>query len=88
MARQKIGSVYASKDPGSSMYIKVDLYKTDTLTLKNGQYINVESKDFQLASIAKALEAGRLTEDQAEQAAARVSKMPDFILGELILNTK
>ena len=88
MARKKIGSVYASKDPTKSMYIKVDLLNQDVITLRNGEYINVESKDFQLASIANALANGRLSEEQAEQAAARVSKMPDFILGELILNTK
>jgi hypothetical protein len=88
MARLKIGSVFKSKDPTKSNYIKIDIFNTDSIVLKNGEYINVESKAYQLASLARAVGAGVITEDNAEKARARIEKMPDFVLGELILNTK
>lgn len=88
MARQKLGQVYKSKDPLKSNYIKIDLNGRDSITLKHGQYVQVESKAYQLASLQRAVEAGRLTAEQGEQAQARVSKMPDFVLGELILLTE
>jgi hypothetical protein len=88
MARKKLGQVYKSKDTTKSNYIKVDLQDKGAVTLKHGQYIQVESKAYQLASIARAVEAGKLSEEQGEQAAARANKMPDFVLGELILITE
>ena len=88
MARQKLGQVYKSKDPLKSNYIKIDLKGKDSVTLKHGQYIQVESKAYQLASLGRAVEAGRLTGEQADQASERINKMPDFVLGELILLTE
>ncbi len=88
MARQKIGSVYKSQDPTKSNYIKVDLLSKDSITLRHGEYINVESKAYQLKSLAEALAAGRISEDNAEKAKARIEKMPDFVLGELIYVSK
>ncbi len=85
MARTKIGAVVKSKDPGRSNYIKIDLYNTDTITLKNGQYINVESKAFQLNAIREAVAAGRMSEENGEKALARAEKIPDFVLGELVV---
>lgn len=88
MARQKIGSVYKSQDPNKSNYIKVDLMNKDSITLKHGEYVQVESKAYQLKSLQAAIEAGRMTEENGEKARARIEKMPDFVLGELILVTK
>lgn len=88
MARQKLGQVYKSKDKDKSNYIKIDLKDRGAVTLKHGQYVQVESKAYQLASLQRAVEAGRLTEEQATQAEARINKMPDFVLGELILLTE
>lgn len=88
MARNKIGSVYKSMDPTKSNYIKVDLFGKDAITLRHGEYINVESKAYQLKSLEKALAEGRISEDNAEKAKGRIEKMPDFVLGELILNSK
>lgn len=88
MARQKIGSAYKSQDPTKSNYIKVDLLNKDSITLRHGEYINVESKAYQLKSLEAALVAGKITEDNAEKAKARIEKMPDFVLGELIYVSK
>lgn len=88
MARQKIGSVYKSQDPAKSNYIKVDLQNKDSITLKHGEYVQVESKAYQLKSLQAAVEAGKISEENGEKARARIEKMPDFVLGELILVTK
>lgn len=85
MARQKLGQVYKSKDPNKSNYIKIDLLGKDSVTLKHGQYVQVESKAYQLKSLDAAVEAGRMSAENAEKAKERVNKMPDFVLGELIL---
>jgi hypothetical protein len=85
MARKKIGGVYKSKDPNKSNYIKIDLQDKGAVTLKHGEYVQVESKAYQLRSLDAALEAGRLSADSAAAAKARVEKMPDYVLGELIL---
>lgn len=88
MARKKIGAVYMSKEKDQANYIKIDLYNEETITLKQGQYINVESKKYQLASLQKALSNGLISEENAEKARVRIENMKDFVLGELILVTK
>lgn len=88
MPRLKLGSVYKSKDPEKSNYIKIDLKSKDTVTLKHGEYVQVESKAFQLRSVEKALEKGVLSKENAKKATDRINEIPDYVLGELILVTK
>lgn len=88
MPRVKLGNVYKSKDPEKSNYIKIDLITKDAITLKHGEYVQVESKAFQLRSVEKALEKGVLSKENAEKAKTRINQIPEYVLGELILVTK
>jgi hypothetical protein len=81
--RQTIGSVYKSRDPTKSNYIKIK-DNIEPVTLTPGSFIQVESKAFQLASLAAALEKGVLSEENAAKAEERINKIPDFVLAELI----
>ena len=55
------------------------------VSLKQGDIIRVENKKFQLASLEGAVQAGKLSEEQAEKARERINKIPDFVLAELIV---
>lgn len=86
MSKQKrltIGSVYKSKDPTKSNYIKIK-DNIEPVTLAPGSYIQVESKAFQLASLQSAVERGILSEENATKAEERIQKIPDFVLAELV----
>lgn len=83
--RQTIGQVYKTKSPERSNYIQINKNLKDPVTLQPGQYISVESKKFQLESLARAQELGKISEENAEKARERINKIPDFVIGELIL---
>lgn len=83
--RVKLGQVYKSKDATKSNYIQIDPQLKQPVTLNPGQYIQVESKGYQLASLARAAEKGLISEENAEKAKDRIEKIPEFVLGELIL---
>lgn len=84
--RVNIGSIVKSKDPKKSNYLKLNLGKLGgSVTLKDGQYLQVESKKFQLDSLKDAVEAGRMSEETAADIRERVEKIPDFVLSEVIL---
>lgn len=88
-ARTTIGSVVKSQDPSKSNYIKMYLKNTGgSITLTDGQTLSVESKAYQLKSLEAAVAAGKLSEENAEKARERINKIPDFILGEVILVSK
>jgi hypothetical protein len=80
MARRRrvIGSVCKTKEPGKSPYLKI----SGDVTLRQGQYVNLESAKAQLASLEEAVKNGKLSEDIAEKARERISKIPDFVLFE------
>jgi hypothetical protein len=62
---------------------KVDLPPgTDSITLKNGQYLNLENKAYKLAS----LEANRekMSPENYEKAVERINKMPDYVFFEVL----
>jgi len=59
-----------------------------TLTVSDGQILSVESKSYQLKSLEAAVSAGKLSEENAEKARERISKIPDYVLGELVLVNK
>lgn len=73
--RTTIGSIVKSKENGKPDYIKVN----GAHVLKDGQFLNLESKAFQLASLEEAVKAGKLSGDAAEQARARINNIPDFV---------
>lgn len=87
--RTVVGSVIKSKDASKPNYIKFNLRNTNgVLTLKDGQTLSVESKKFQLDSLNRAKESGKLSGDVAESIEERINKIPDFVLGELVLVEK
>lgn len=78
MARKvTIGSIVKSKD-GTGKYIKV----RNGVTLKEGQYINVESKAELLAKLEQALSNGKISAETAEKQRGYIEKIPDFVLAE------
>lgn len=88
-SRTTVGSVNKSQDPTKSNYIKFYLKNTGgTLTVNDGQTLSVESKSFQLKSLEAAVAAGKLSEENASKARERIEKIPEYVLGELILVTK
>ena len=74
-----IGDIVKSKN-GTGKYIKVF---ADSVVLTKGQYINVESKAEQLASLESAREAGKISEETYENALARLEKIPDYVIAQL-----
>ena len=93
MARRQIGSVQKTKDeklrfkdsngkPIKEFYIKI----TEDVTLKKGDFINLENKQVKLAS----LEANRdkMSADSYDKALERIENMPDFVQFELIRVTR
>jgi hypothetical protein len=66
MAKSKrltIGSVCKSKDAAKPDYIKIN----EDVTLKKGDFLNLESKAYKLKSLDEAVTAGRLQGDAAER---------------------
>jgi hypothetical protein len=87
--RTVVGSVIKSNDKSRPNYIKFNLRNSGgVLTLKDGQTLSVESKNYQLESLEKAVSAGKLSEEIGEKIRTRIEKIPDFVLGEVILIDK
>lgn len=83
MAKYKrtiIGSVLKSKNEGEPAYIKIN----EDVKLAKGSTLKLESKKFQLESLAEAVEAGRLQGDLAEKIQERIQKIPDFVLFQIV----
>jgi len=88
MAKKKyrtIGSVVKSKDKSSPDYIKIG---RDDVVLKAGSTLQLQSKASQLASLEKAIEAGKISGESAEKARARLEKIPDFVRFEVVQVTE
>ena len=81
MKREVVGSFLKAKDDGKAPYIK---FKTD-VSFTNGSMVRVENKKFQLTSLESAVSAGKLSGEIAEKAKERINKIPDFVLGELVI---
>lgn len=86
--RTQIGSVVKSKDPNKPNYLKFNLRDSGSLTVKDGQTFSVESKQFQLKSLSNAVADGKISEEVAGKIRERIEKIPEFILGEVILVEK
>jgi hypothetical protein len=81
LKREVVGSFLKAKDEGKAPYIKIK----NAVAFKEGDIIRVENKKFQLASLESAIEAGKLGGENAEKARERINKIPDFVLGELVV---
>ena len=82
--RQIVGDVLKDKEDKSKSYIKV---KAD-ITLKAGDYLNLESKKHQLDGITKAFEEGKVNEEIFNSACERINKIPDFVMFSIVKLTK
>jgi hypothetical protein len=87
-ARNNIGSIVKSKDPNKSDYIQIRKDLKEALVLNAGDFISVETKAFQLASLERAVASGKLSEEQAAPARERINKIPDFVRAELVVINK
>lgn len=82
--RTVVGSVVKSKEAGKPDYIKVN----GTHVLTDGQYLNLESKANQLASLEEALKNGKLSGEAADQARERINKIPEFVRFQIVAVSK
>lgn len=74
-----IGSVVKGKN-GKGDYIKI----SRDVTLKEGTYLNLESKADQQKRLTESIENGKLSGDFAQKLQDRVNKIPDFVRFEIV----
>lgn len=87
--RTTIGSVIKSKNADSPNYIKMNLKQLGgAVTLTDGMTLSVESKAFQIRNLEQAVATGKLNQEVADKILERVLKIPDFVLGEIVLVNK
>lgn len=82
--RTVVGSLIKSQDASKPNYIKI----RNDLVLKAGQYVNAESKQFQLKSLESAVASGKIKGESAQKARERIEKIPDFVIAELVVTEK
>lgn len=80
-----VGSLYKvkpeDKEKGFPNYITIK----EDITLKKGEFVRAESKAFQLESLEKAITNKKLSEEIGGEIRARLEKMPDFVIAELVV---
>lgn len=97
--RSVVGSILKSKPDKEGNpqpdYISFNSYGRDALVKAlmsmesdKNLTLKLESKKFQLDSVDEAVKAGRLSEENAEAARERISKMKDFVRFDVVLLTK
>jgi hypothetical protein len=74
LKRVQVGSVCKSKEAGQPDYIK----------MRDGKIYRLESKKFQLDSLEKAVNEGKLSGEVVDQIKERIEKLPDFVRFEII----
>ena len=74
LKRSVVGSICKDKDKTKPDYVK----------MRDGKYYRLESQKYQLESLAKAVEAGKLSGDVAESIKERINKIPEWIRFELV----
>ena len=79
LKRRVIGSVVKAKE-GTGSYIKI----REDVVLKKGQSLRLESAKAQLASLEAAVTAGKLSNDMADKVRERISKIPTYLMFEII----
>lgn len=82
--RTVVGSVVKNKVEGKPDYITV----ANDIVLKKGQYLNLESKNFQLKGIEQAVADGKMSADVGQSASERINKIPDFVRFQIVLVEK
>lgn len=83
-SRTVVGSIVKSKDTKKPDYIQVN----GTHVLKDKQYLNLESKAYQLASLDQAEKAGKIPADKAAAARERINKIPEFVRFQIVAVTR
>ena len=81
--RMVIGSIVKGKD-GKPDYIKM----SKDVSLKQGDFLNLESKSSQLKSLEAAIADGKLTGEIGESIKDRLEKIPDFVRFEIVKVSK
>lgn len=85
--RIKLGSVVRGKE-GKPDYIKVYIKDKDgkpgSYTLKDGQYLNLESKAQQLRDIQYLVDNGKIDTDTAKYLTEKANKIADFVRFEVV----
>ena len=83
-SRTVVGSIVKSKDTTKPDYVTV----ANDIVLKKGQYLNLESKTFQLSGIDKAVADGKMSAEIGTAAKERINKIPDFVRFQIVQVTK
>lgn len=78
--RTVVGSVVKAKEKGKADYIKVSA----DVVLTKGQFLNLESKQFQKESLEAAIASGKLKAEFADKARERVEAIPDFVRFQIV----
>lgn len=80
--RKVVGSFYKSKEGDRPPYLKM----REGVTFQKDAIVRVESKKFQLESLERAVEAGKLKNPElVDKIKERINAIPDFVLGELVV---
>lgn len=95
LKRLTVGSICKGKDETRKDYLKLrgdtipDLVKAlQNASPEKGLSLILESKQFQIASINSAMEAGKLSEEVGNKMIANAEKTPDYVRFSAILLTE
>jgi len=77
--RLVVGSIVKGKD-GKADYLKV----SKDIVLKQGDYLNLESKAAQLKNLEEAVANGKLQEEVADKVRETVNSIPDFVRFQVV----
>ena len=81
--RKTVGSIVKGLN-GKPDYIKM----SNDVNLKRGEFLNLESKATQIASIQEGITAGRIAQEKGDAMLERANKIPDFVRFEIVYNPK
>lgn len=89
--RRKIGSIVKGRDGKPDYfqaYIKDQDGKPGSYVLKDGQFLDLESKAKQLADIKFLVENDKIDADTGKYLTDRVNKIPEYVRFEVIVKEK
>lgn len=92
MASKRIvlGSICKREKDGSK-YLKVNLNPNSGLsavTLRNGDFVNIETNDEQLSGAQQACADGKISEEVLAKIQKRLADQPDFVIAQAVLTRK
>ena len=76
--RIQVGAIIKGRD-GKPDYIKVN----EDVTLKKGEFLNLESKASKIASLTAAIENGKLSQEVGQKMLEQAEKLPEFVRFEI-----